>query len=714
LPRLGLGLAKIRGGDLKAGRAEIEIAASLDPNNSLIRSYLGKAYFDERRGKLAANQFDIAKKLDPLDPTPWFYDAIHKQTMNRPVEALQDIKKSIELNQNRAIYRSRLQLDQDLAARSAGLGRIFNDLGFQQLGLIEGWKSVNRAPSNYSAHRLLADLYAGRPRHQIAKVSELLQSQLLQPLSITPVQPQLAESNLFVLEGSGPADPSFNEFNPLFVRNRFALQASGVAGNNDTLGDELAQSGIWNWFSYSLGQFYYESDGFRENNDFDKKIYNAFSQVSLSPTTSLQAEWRRSDTDNGDIRLRFDPDVFSPTFEEETDIETFRLGFHHSPAVNSDLIVSFMYIDREEDEKSADPAGAFTSVETTSDVQEDAYNLEAQYIFQGNRFGLVFGGGYLTGDNETKNISTGFLPPLPPLPLSNVDRDFDIDQKNIYAYSQIDFPANLTWTLGASGDFFDDDRYDRDQFNPKFGITWNPIPSLTLRGAAFRTLKRLLVSNQTIESTQVAGFNQFFDDVNGTEAWRYGVAADQKFSETVYGGVELSRRDLSVPIFGPTLDVIRKEDRDEKLLRCYLYWTPWSYLALSAEYQYEDIERDYIPGAVDLTLLTPAETRTHRVPLGINVFHPNGLFLKLQATYLDHEVDFPNLAGGVDTSSEDFWIADVSVGYRLPKRYGIASLTVKNLFDEDFNFQDTDLAGEPRIPSIQPDRSIVGSVTLSF
>jgi tetratricopeptide (TPR) repeat protein len=680
----------------------------------LIRSYLGKAYFDERRGKLAANQFEIAKSLDPLDPTPWFYDAIRKQNMNRPVEALQDIQKSIELNQNRAVYRSNLQLDQDLAARSAGLGRIFNDLGFQQLGLIEGWKSVNRTPSNYSAHRLLADLYAARPRHQIAKVSELLQSQLLQPLNMTPVQPQLAESNLFILEGSGPADPSFNEFNPLFVRNRLALQGSGVAGNNDTLGNELAQSGIWNWFSYSLGQFYYETDGYRNNNDFDKKIYNAFSQVSLSPTTSFQGEWRHSDTDNGDIRLRFDSDVFSPTFEQETDIDSFRLGFHNSPTVNSDLIVSFIYTDRDESQSSADPAGAFTQVETTSDVKEDAYNMEAQYICQGERFGLTAGGGYLTGDTETKNISIGFLPPLPPITLSNIDRDDDINQKNIYAYSQVDFPANITWTLGASGDFYDDDRNDRNQFNPKFGILWNPIPSMTLRGAAFRTLKRQLVSNQTIEPTQVAGFNQFFDDVNGTEAWRYGIAADQKFSTTLYGGVELSKRDLEVPIFGPTLDVTRKEDRDEKLLRSYLYWTPWSYLALSAEYQYENIERDYVPGAVDLTLLTPSETRTHRVPLGISAFHPSGLSLTLQATYYDHEVDFPNLAGGVDTSSDQFWIADVSLGYRLPKRYGIVSLTVKNLFDEDFNFQDTDLAGEPRIPSIQPDRSIFGSVTFSF
>ena len=49
LPRLGLGLAIIRSGDLDAGRREIEIAAALDPNDSLLRSYLGKTYFEEKR-----------------------------------------------------------------------------------------------------------------------------------------------------------------------------------------------------------------------------------------------------------------------------------------------------------------------------------------------------------------------------------------------------------------------------------------------------------------------------------------------------------------------------------------------------------------------------------------------------------------------------------------------------------------------------------------
>ena len=36
LPRLGLGLAKIREGHLEEGRREIEIAATLDPDNGLI------------------------------------------------------------------------------------------------------------------------------------------------------------------------------------------------------------------------------------------------------------------------------------------------------------------------------------------------------------------------------------------------------------------------------------------------------------------------------------------------------------------------------------------------------------------------------------------------------------------------------------------------------------------------------------------------------
>src|SRR5690606_959269 len=104
LPRLGLGLALIRQGNLEAGRNELEIAAALDPGNSLVRSYLGRAYDDERRGDRAAGQYGVAKELDPLDPTPLFYDGLRKRAANRPVDALADIERSIGLNDNRAPF----------------------------------------------------------------------------------------------------------------------------------------------------------------------------------------------------------------------------------------------------------------------------------------------------------------------------------------------------------------------------------------------------------------------------------------------------------------------------------------------------------------------------------------------------------------------------------------------------------------------------------
>ena len=292
LPRLGLGLAKIRESDLPEGRREIELAAGLDPNNSIVRSYLGKAYFEEKRTVSTDREHATARELDPKDPTSFFYDAIQKQTTNRPVEALHDLQKAIELNDNRAVYRSRLLLDSDLAARSASLGRIYSDLGFQQLALVEGWKSVNTDPTNFSAHRFLADSYSVLPRHEVARVSELLQSQLLQPINITPIQPRLAESNLFLISAAGPGALSFNEFNPIFNRDGLTLQTSGLVGENSTYAGEGVVSGIYNKTSFSVGGLHYTIDGFRENAGQRDDIVNAFVQLELSPQTSIQAEYR--------------------------------------------------------------------------------------------------------------------------------------------------------------------------------------------------------------------------------------------------------------------------------------------------------------------------------------------------------------------------------------------------------------------------------------
>ena len=117
----------IREGELVAGREQIEIAVALDPGNSILRSYVGKAYYEENkpeRDRLAQTQFELAKALDERDPTPSFYEAILRLAQNQPVQALDELHDSVSKNDNRAVYRSKFQLDDDTAAREASFVRV--------------------------------------------------------------------------------------------------------------------------------------------------------------------------------------------------------------------------------------------------------------------------------------------------------------------------------------------------------------------------------------------------------------------------------------------------------------------------------------------------------------------------------------------------------------------------------------------------------------
>jgi len=712
LSRLGLGLAKIRDGDLQAGGREVEIAASLDPNNSLVRSYLGKVYFEKKQTGLDEREYAIAKKLDPNDPTPWFYDAIAKQTTNRPVEALHNMQKAIELNDNRAVYRSKLMLDSDLAARSASRARIYSDLGFQQRALFEGWMSVNTDPTNFSSHRFLADSYSALPRHEIARVSELLQSQLLQPINITPIQPRLGESSQFLLSSGGAADLSFNEFNPLFNRNRVAAQGSGLVGENDTYAGEGVVSGIYKKLSLSAGYTHFETDGWRKNADQDDDIANVFAQYQFSHKTSIQAEYRYRDLDTGDVQLRFFEDDFLENLDEDTNSKTIRLGFRHAFAPGHDLIGNFQYQDA--DDRIRDDPDPILDVDLKT--EDDAYGGELQYLMRSKHFNIVSGGGYFYIDSEEKNTFTLNFPPPPFGPGTIIDSetvDDDVDHTDVYLYSYLSLPANVKLTAGVSYDDFNADSSttpDEDQFNPKFGITWNPFTNTTLRAAAFRVFQRTLVTDQTIEPTQVAGFNQLFDDATATDSWRYGGAIDQKFTESIYGGVEYTYRDLSVPYTKTNAvtgaDELKDAPWKESVFRTYLFWTPHKWLSLTAEYMYEDFDRDgdFADGARNF--------ETHYVPLGLNFFHPIGLSASLKGTYVNQDGEFERQGtiGSFESGDDDFWLVDAALRYRLPKRFGFLTAGVKNLFDEEFEYFDSDRVN----PRILPDRSAFAKITLAL
>jgi hypothetical protein len=585
------------------------------------------------------------------------------------------------------------------------VGRIYRDLGFEQLAVVEGWNSVNADASDHSGHRFLADVYSALPRHEVARVSELLQSQLLQPINISAVQPQLAETNLSILEGSGPAEPAFNEFNPLFNRNRLSFLFSGAAGGNDTLGNEIVVSGVWNRISFSVGQYHFDSVGFQENNAQERDIFNAFVQASLSPSTSIQGEVRSTSHARGDLQLRFDRAQLRPLMSQTSDFDSARLGLRRAFSPRSQVIASFIYghVDDRFDDQPAEFAVPGNPGSVAIDVDIQGWTTEAQHLYRLGRVRMISGLGHSRA-NQTETIYVDGRIPFPPFVIASSTRDtFETKHTNLYSYSQVDIAGSVSVSLGLSGDFLDGAGIEADQFNPKGGVSWHPTATTTVRAAGFRTLQRSLISNQTIEPTQVAGFNQLFDGVEGQAARRYGLAVDQKLSHQFYSGAEFSVRNIVSPsVIVAQGDVVRS-DWNERLGRAYVYATPHARVALTAEYLFEQFERRGSYGEEQIV-----ELRTHRIPLGLAYFHPSGFIARVKTTIVDQDGVFGTTelpAPGQDR----FGVVDGSIGYRLPKRYGLITLDAKNLFDEDFMFQDTD----PKFPRILPGRLVVVRFTLA-
>ncbi len=696
LARFGLGLASIRKGDVARGRNDIEVAAGLDPNRSLLRSYLGKAYFAERREPLAGEQYAIAKELDPRDPTPWFYDAILKQSENRPVEALRDLERSIELNDNRAVYRSRLLLDRDRASRQASVGRIYDDLGFEQLGINEASRSLTLDPGNASAHRFLADVYGPESRTEVARSSQLLQAQLLQDVTINPVAPSLAETRLSIPSGS-LGRSGFNEFSSVFERNQVQLNLTGLTGNNQTYGNEALVSAVHDNVSLSAGQFHYQTDGFRANNDLRHDIYNVFGQAALSPTLNVQAEVRSRRTETGDLRLNFDPDVFSRTRDRDLDQDTARVGARYSPSPRTDVLASLIYSDRNDKFSESPSEGDF-------DVREKlaGWQGETQWIYRRQNFSTQAGFGAYTVDQTLRFDAGGGS-------LRSADRG-DIEQYTGYLYGHVSMPRDVTWTLGLGVDSYSDDGHDLDLVTPKLGVQWQVADGLRLRAAVARFLRPALVAEQTLQPTQIAGFNQFYDDAFGTKSWLYGVGLDARLTPRLYAGVEATRRNLDEITF--TGGDRETEDVHESAAQAYLYWSLADEWALIGGMQYDVYEYD--EGSFD----KPDEVRTFSTPIGVRYFNSNGIFAGAGVSWVSQDVQ-RSAASSFPDGDDSFYLVDAGVGYRFPHRRGLISLGVRNLLDHEFEYQDDSfrVGGDPNEPALNPlipERTIVGRVVLTF
>ena len=639
-------------------------------------------------------QFGLAKEFDPLDPTPPFYDAIRKQTANRPVEALRDLERSIELNPNRAVYRSQLLIDEDQAARTVSVARIHHDLGFDRLALVEAVKSSVLDPTSYSSRWFLSDAFGQQDRQEITRASELLHAQLLQPVSSMPVAPQLSFGNLNLLLNLGGSRTGYNEYSRLFEQNGLRGYLSGFAGNLKTSGDVAIASALSGRMAFSAGQFHYETEGFRPNNDIRHDIYNLFAQGDIRPDFSIQAEFRDRTTKSGDVAMHGEPEIFDDSLRRDFRNEIGRIGLRYSPSAGKDILVSV--IDgRLRDSQlfpNIDIGGCVTDIAGQS--VDDGTQFEIQYLSR-----LASGSGIVVGAStyriRTSSRTTFTNSCLPNQEFSSTDRGH-----SAYVTGTFKMGRSLSAVLGLSKDRIRDANLTVSKLSPRLGLIAELERWLTFRASAAKSTKPALFASQTLRPTHVLGFSHFADDttedfhVLSRRLWNV------KPRDNVYAGVELARRNTTFPL--NVFDTPTFTNPVSKTHTAYAYWTPYGRLvALSAKYMRESVVLpfdDALAGGV------PSALTTERLPLELRVHTPSGWIVGTTVQRVRQRVDVPVQ----DSRRTSFSLIDAMLGYRFPRRSGSFSIDLRNVLNRKFAFQDTSfLAAEPAIPPFIPHRSVV-------
>lgn len=704
---LGLGLALLRDGDLERGRRELEYAVSLDPRRSVTRSYMGRAYFAGKRDAEALEQWGLAKQFDPNDPTPYFYTGVQKLLVNDPVGAVQELERARDLNANRAPYRGEQLLQSDAATRSATLARAYQEAGYSQGVLLSGWEATRLDPASSEGHRLLADHYAGDPRYETARVSELFQSQIWAPLTAYPLQPQLAETDLALVAGAGPQTPGLNEYHSLFTRDGLYGSVNGYGAGDGAWGNDLTGSILAGPLALSLGQYHFESDGWRDNADQTQDIYSGMLQWQVTTATQLQLEYRTLDWDRGDLAPRWDGKQSRMLFDNQ-ERETARVSLTHRFDPANALAVSYVtqQFDNDQAETQPDFLGRYR-------LDQQPETWEVQGVHKASAWRWVYGAGRTDVDIDSRlaiNLSLfddSGLPTYIAVDINTVE-DTQQQQEDVYAYSywspvdDVLVELGITYTdLALQGDsaintvttteipllmFVDvseesseaDVDAGRSRWSPKFGLTAGLTDSLSLRVAAFRSVSKLVAAGQTLEPVTVAGFNQYFADRDGLRSRNGALGLDYTASSSIRLGASFMRRLLDGE---SVLDATSTADTraSENLADAYAHVQLSPQWVLLAGYQYSVINDSYYRDAVDGI----SYARTDRVPLEVRWFPGGRVSAALKYTHFRHRFEFND---GLPTATMDEQkanVVDVSVGYRLPERMGLLEAGIRNVTDED-------------------------------
>ena len=319
---LGKGLAHFQFGDQGEALRAMTIAAAVEPNRSFLRSYLGKAFAETGEAGRADHELGLAKRFDDQDPTPWLYSAIAHQRANQPNRAIDDLQRSVELNDNRRLYRSQLLLDNDSAVRSANLAAMFQNAGMDLVAVREATRAVEADYTNASSHLFLANAF-----------DALRDPRRVQLRFETPWFNELLLANLFSPVGGGPLSQfvSQQEYSKLFETDGIGANFQGQWRSDDEVFATASVFGTQGPFEFGLDVNYRNAAGLRVNNDSELLEINLQGKWQPNADNIFYFLGRWQDQRAGDNLQTFDNSTTSPflDFEEDQRPGLLLAGWNH-------------------------------------------------------------------------------------------------------------------------------------------------------------------------------------------------------------------------------------------------------------------------------------------------------------------------------------------------------------------------------------------------
>ncbi len=743
---LGRGLVRLRLGDSAGGREDLRMAGSAEPSRSLLRSYAGKAFADAGNVRLARQELDLARHLDPNDPTPWLYSALANLEQHHVNVAVEELERSIALNNNRALFRSRLLLDADRAVRGASLARLYERAGLGQVGLNEAARAVNFDPANFSAHQFLSDSFNTlrdparfNLRYETPWFGELLLASLLSPVGATPLSQNISQQ----------------EYSRLFERDRTGLSSDTLVRSDGQVQQLASHFGNFGNTAWALDLDYQHNDGVRRNNRLDRiEWYSAFKQ-QITPQDSLLLLFKYQDYSAGDNFQYYDAArSLDRDFRfEERQRPIALAGFHHEWAPGIHTLVLGGRLENEQtvtDPTSRYPVilqnpGSFGFNSAPSYSLQFANNyesgvIEVSQLFQTPAHAWNFGARYQDG---TMTARSRLLPnEVDPIyaPLTNRVSEAS-DRVTAYAYHHWRALDSLMLVGGVSYDRVTypqllrgspvvEGGAQKDLLAPKAGFIWNPIDPVTVRGAYTKSLGGVtLDQSYRLEPTQVAGFVQTYrtlfpisltGPVSAQESETAGAAFEWKLPQRTYLTVQWERvaadanhtrgallSDARPDPFNP-LPVVGAGFRQKleyvahsvEATLARLIGEQWS---AGLRYRYERAELHSRLPAIDLTDQFPDVNlrRTSDLHAG-SVFavfnHHTGMFGQGDLTWFAQQNEERSYDGAAlrnrELPSDIFPQLNLTAGWRFPRQRGEVSMGVLNATDDAYKLSPVNFYNE--------------------